>query len=226
MRGWEGKRRTEPAGSPGSGWAGLGSGAWPHRGTVEPYPRPHLLPRVISEQTRFTSRKRGTEHGPALRGVTLTRIPKPQCTERGEILVGLPAPGERLGNRGRSHRMLLHGERAHTASGGTCKGGGGMNASVLGPLRSREHQTLCASLEMCTDPPLRVPPSVVPASLDGLELICCLGATPFKAPWEGSFRRGFVKTAFPQPLKMHEEARSAGLGAAALITPINPPSSP
>lgn len=33
-----------------------------------------------------------------------------------------------------------------------------MNASVLGSLRSRGHQTLCASLEMCTDPPLRVPP--------------------------------------------------------------------
>lgn len=70
------------------------------------------------------------------------------------------------------------------------------------------------------------PPSMVPASLDGLELICCLGATPSKAPREGSLRRGFVKAVFPQPLKMHEEAQSAGLGATAPIHLIKPRSSP
>lgn len=152
---------------------------------------------------------------------------------------GLPSPlqhpGEGLGagggaGRGRSQRGLLRWERARPVSGGTCRGAEGGGDGCVGPRPAEEpwapNPTLCASLEMCTDPPLRVPPSMVPASLDGLELICCLGATPSKAPREGSLRRGFVKAVFPQPLKMHEEAQSAGLGATAPIHLIKPRSSP
>lgn len=152
---------------------------------------------------------------------------------------GLPSPlqhpGEGLGagggaGRGRSQRGLLRWERARPVSGGTCRWaeGGAMDASVLGPPRSRGLQTRpcvpawrCAQNRLCVSPP-----SMVPASLDGLELICCLGATPSKAPREGSLRRGFVKAVFPQPLKMHEEAQSAGLGATAPIHLIKPRSSP
>lgn len=147
---------------------------------------------------------------------------------------GLPSPlqhpGEGLGagggeGRGRSQRGLLRWERARPAEG---LREGEMDASVLGPPRSRGLQTRrcvpawrCAQTRLCVSPP-----SMVPASLDGLELICCLGATPSKAPREGSLRRGFVKAVFPQPLKMHEEAQSAGLGATALIHLIKPRSSP